>query len=140
MTTDHEGVDLSTQPKRPDASLGELFSQMTSELGTLFRQELDLVKTEAKDEATKAGKASAMFVVAGVAALLALAFLSAGLAWLLDNVMGSALAFALVGVLWAVVVAVLVAVGRRKLAAVRTLPETKRSIKEDVEWAKAQKS
>ncbi len=140
MTTDQEGVDLSTQPKRPDASLGELFSEMTSELGTLFRQELDLVKTEAKDEATKAGKASAMFVVAGVAALLALAFLSAGLAWLLDNVMGSALAFALVGVLWAVVGAVLVAVGRRKLAAVRTLPETKRSIKEDVEWAKAQKS
>ena len=140
MTTDQGGVDLSTQPKRPDASLGELFSEMTSELGMLFRQELDLVKTEAKDEATKAGKASIMFVIAGVAALLALTFLSAGLAWLLDNVMGSSLAFALVGVLWAVIGAVLVAVGRRKLAAVGTLPETKRSIKEDVEWAKAQKS
>ena len=69
---------------------------MTQNMGTLFRQEVELAKTEAKEEAAAVGKASAMLVVAGVA-VLALAFLSAGLAWLLDNVMGSALAFALVG-------------------------------------------
>ena len=140
MSTDQGGVDLSTQPKRPDASLGELFGEMTNELSTLFRQEIELAKTEAKEEASKAGKAGAMFVVAGVAALLALTFLSAGLAWLLDNVMGSALAFALVGVVWALIAAVLITVGRKRLAEIDTLPETKRSIKEDVEWAKAQKS
>ena len=140
MTHRSGGVDLSTQPKRPDASLGELFSEMTSELATLFRQEIELAKTEAKDEAAKAGKARRMFVVAGVAALLALTFLSAGLAWLLDNVMGSALAFALVGVLWALVGAVADHGRPQAAGAVGTLPETKRSIKEDVEWAKAQKS
>ena len=69
-----------------------------------------------------------------------MAFLSAGLAWLLDNVMGSALAFALVGAAWIVIAAVLVAVGRRRLSEIKTLPETKQSIKEDVEWAKAQRS
>lgn len=140
MSTTEGDVDLSTQPKRPEASLGELFSEMTSEFSTLIRQEVELAKTEVKEEAGKAGKGAAMFVVAGVAALLALTFLSAGLAWLLDNWMGSALAFAIVGLLWAIVAAVMVTVGRKRLAEIRTLPETKRSIKEDVEWAKAQKS
>ncbi|MGI9051469.1 MAG: phage holin family protein [Ilumatobacteraceae bacterium] len=135
-----EGVDLSTQPKRPDRSLGELFSEMTGEMSTLFRQEVELAKTEAREEAGKLGKASAMFVVAGVSALLALTFLSAGLAWLLDHVMDTALAFALVGVLWAAAAAVLLSLGRKRVKEVRTLPETTRSIKEDAQWVKAQKS
>ena len=139
MTVDRD-VDLETQPKRPDKSLGELFSEMTQEMGTLFRQEVELAKTEAKEEATAAGKASVMFVVGAVAAVLALAFLSAGLAWLLDNVLGSALAFALVGAAWLLIAAVLVVVGRRRMSQIRTLPQTKQSIKEDVEWAKAQTS
>ena len=140
MTIERSDVDLAVEPMRPDASLGELFSGMTQNLGTLLRQEVELAKTEAKEEATAAGKAAAMLVVGAVAAVLALAFLSAGLAWLLDNVMGSALAFALVGAAWVVIAAVLVAVGRRRLSEIKTLPETKQSIKEDVEWAKAQKS
>lgn len=138
--TESDDVDLSVQPKRPDASLGELFAEMTSALSTLFRQELELAKTEAKDEAAKAGKAGALFVVGAVGALLALTFLSAGLAWLLDNVMGSALAFTLVGVMWAIVAAVLILIGRKRLTEIKNFPETTRSIKEDVEWAKAQKN
>ena len=140
MTIERSDVDLAVEPMRPDVSVGELFSEMTQNLGTLLRQEVELAKTEAKEEATAAGKAAAMLVVGAVAAVLALAFLSAGLAWLLDNVMGSALAFALVGAAWVVIAAVLVAVGRRRLSDIKTLPETKQSIKEDVEWAKAQKS
>ena len=140
MTIERSDVDLAVEPMRPDASLGELFSEMTQNLGTLLRQEVELAKTEAKGQATAAGNAAAMLVVGAVAAVLALAFLSAGLAWLLDNVMGSALAFALVGAAWVVIAAVLVAVGRHRLSEIKTLPETKQSIKEDVEWAKAQKS
>ncbi len=138
--TQSDGVDLSTEPLRPEASLGELFSEMTSEFSTLFRQEIELAKTEAKEEATKAGKGAAFLVVGAVAAVLGLAFLSAGLAWLLDNIMGSALAFAIVGALWAIAAAVAVKIGRQRLGEIRTLPETTRSIKEDVQWAKAQKS
>jgi hypothetical protein len=140
MTTHPDSVDLTTQPKQPDKSLGELFSEMTSELSTLFRQEIELAKTEAKEEAGKAGKAGGLLIAGAVAALLALTFLSAGLAWLLDNVMGSALAFALVGAAWAIIAAIAISIGRRRLATVRTLPETTRSIKEDVAWAKAQKT
>jgi uncharacterized membrane protein YqjE len=132
--------DLSTQPKRPEASLGELFSEMTSEIGTLFRQEVELARTETREEVSRASRAAAMLAVAGVAALLTVSFLSAALAWLLDDVMHVALAFAIVGVLWMIVAAVLASIGRKRIAEMKTLPETTRSIKEDVQWLKEQRS
>jgi F0F1-type ATP synthase assembly protein I len=132
--------DPATQPKRPDASLGELLSEMTSDLSTLFRKEIELAKTEARDEASRAGKAAGMLGVAGLSAWLALVMLSLALAWLLDQGLNTALSFAIVGLLWAIAAAVLVTSGRRKLAELKTLPQTKETIKEDVAWAKAQKS
>lgn len=135
-----QAVDLSMQPKRPDMSLGELFGQLSSELGDLMRAELQLAKTEATDEMKRAGRVAGMFSGAGVAALLALTFLSSGLAWLLDQGLNRALSFALVGVLWAIVAAVLVGRARKKVKDLEVLPVTKDTLREDVQWAKAQKS
>ena len=132
--------DPATEPKRPDASLGELLSDMTSDLSTLFRKEVELAKTEAREEAGRAGKAGAMLGAAALAAWLALVMLSLALAWLLDQGLNTALSFAIVGLLWAIAAAVLVTVGRRRLADLKTLPQTTETIKEDVAWAKAQKS
>ena len=132
--------DPATQPKRPDASLGELLSEMTADLSTLFRKEVELAKTEAREEASRAGKAAGMLGVGALAAWLALVMLSLALAWLLDQAMNTALAFAIVGVLWTIAAAVLVTAGRRRLAELKTLPQTKETIKEDVAWAKAQTS
>jgi len=132
--------DPATQPKRPDASLGELLSEMTSDLSTLFRKEVQLAKTEAREEASRAGKAAAMLGVAALAAWLALVMVSLALAWLLDQGLNTALSFAIVGVLWAIAAAVLISAGRRKLADLKTLPQTTETIKEDVAWVKAQTS
>jgi cobalamin biosynthesis protein CobD/CbiB len=132
--------DPATEPKRPEASLGELFSEMTSELSTLFRKEIELAKTEARDELKQAGKAAGMFGAAGLAGWMTVLLLSLALAWLLDQAMNTALAFAIVGVLWAVAAFILLRSGRKTLARVRGLPTTRDTIKEDVEWAKAQKS
>jgi len=132
--------DPATQPKRPDASLGELLSEMTTDLSTLFRKEVELAKTEAREEASRAGKAAGMLGVGALAAWLALVMLSLALAWLLDQAMNTALSFAIVGVLWTIAAAVLVTAGRRRLADLETLPQTKETIKEDVAWARAQTS
>ena len=129
-----------TEPKRSEASLGELVAEMTSDLSTLFRKEIELAKTEARDELRQAGKAAGMLGGAGLAAWLALLLLSLALAWLLDQAINTALAFAIVGVLWAVAGIILQRSGRAALAGVRGLPTTRDTIKEDVEWAKAQKS
>jgi hypothetical protein len=132
--------DQATEPKRPEASLGELVAEMTSELSTLFRKEIDLAKTEAREELKHVGKASGMFGGAALGGWMAVLLLSLALAWLLDQAMNTALAFAIVGVVWAVVAFILQRAGRQMLGRVRGLPTTRDTIKEDVEWAKAQKS
>ena len=132
--------DPATEPRRPEASLGELVAEMTSDLSTLFRKEIDLAKTEAREELKQAGKAGGMLGGAALAGWLALLLLSLALAWLLDEVMHIALAFAIVGVLWVVAAFILQRTGRAALGRVRGLPTTRDTLKEDVEWAKAQKS
>ena len=132
--------DPATEPRRPDASLGDLFTELTDDLSTLFRKEIELAKTEAREEVGQAGKAAAMFGGAAGAVWLALLLLSLALAWLLDQGINTALAFAIVGILWAIAGFILLRSGRSKLARLRVLPQTKATIKEDVEWAKAQQS
>lgn len=132
--------DRATEPLQPDKSLGELFGELTREFGDLFRQEVELAKTEAKHEVKQAGMGVAMMVAAGLSALLALSMLSMGLAWLLDKGMDRALAFAIVGLLWAIAAAVLAARGKQQASKARPLPTTVQTLKEDAQWAKAQKS
>jgi uncharacterized membrane protein YqjE len=129
-----------TEPKRPEASLGELLKEMTTELSGLFRQEVELAKVETREELQRTGKAAGALSGGVVAALLAITFLSLALALLLAQGLNDALSFAIVAVLWAIAAAVLVSAGRRKLRDVRPLPETTASIKEDMQWAKDLKS
>ena len=129
--------NLATQPKRPERSLGELLGEMSSDLGALLRKEVELAKVETREELSKAGKSAGMFGAAGLAGWLAVLFISLAAAWLLDQAINTALSFAIVGVVWAVVAVVLMRVGRRKLSEVNPLPETKETLKEDVEWARA---
>lgn len=135
-----QSFDPRVQPLQPEKTLGELFGEMSSDLGKLVSTEIELAKTEARGELRVAGKAAGMAAVAGVAALLALTFLSAGLAWLLDQGLNRALSFAIVGVLWLVVAAVLASSAKTKSKDITVLPVTKTTLKEDAQWAQAQKS
>ena len=132
--------DPETQPQRPDASLGELLAEMTSELSTLFRQEIELAKTEARDEVGEVGKAGAFIGGAALAGWMGLLLLSFALALLLDEALDRALSFAIVGALWAIGAVILQSSARAALGGLRGLPKTRQTIKEDLEWAKAQKS
>jgi nitrate/nitrite transporter NarK len=128
------------EPLRPEASLGELFTEMTTELGRLMHQEVELAKVEAKADMSRTAKVAAMMGAAGLAGWLGVLFVSLALAWLLDQAMNRALAFALVAVVWLIAAAVLYASGRRRAKDIEVLPTTIETLKEDVEWAKAQKS
>jgi uncharacterized membrane protein YqjE len=140
-TTDRGGVDLTTEAKDPDKSIGELFGEMTGELSVLFRKEVDLAKVELKAEAQRAGKAGGMLGGGAVAGYMALLFASFALAWLLDEWMHTAVAFLLVAVLYGVAAAVLFAKGRDEIKNVNPVPQqTVETLREDVEWARAQKS
>ena len=130
----------AVEPLQPDKSLGELFSELTSDMGHLFHQEVELAKTEARQEAARAGKGAGMLAGAGLSAWLALLLVSFAVAWWLDKAMDRGLAFLLVAVVWAIAAAVLASVGKKQLASARPLPQTTQTLKEDAQWVKAQKS
>ena len=122
-------------------SLGEIVGDISRDLSDLVRQEMDLARTELKQELAKAGKGAGMFGGAGVAALLMLFFLSLALGYLLDNWMPRELAMLIVGALWAIAAAVLAKRGRDNLKEANPqLPTTQQTLKEDVQWAKEQKN
>jgi len=129
--------DSQTEGRDEATSLGELVAEVTRDLSTLMRQELELAKAEMKEEAAKVGKASGMLGGAGLAGWMVLLFASLALAWALGNVMDLGWAGLIVAVIWAVVGAVLYSVGRRKLREVDLKPRrTVQTLKEDAQWAK----
>ncbi|HEX8497665.1 MAG TPA: phage holin family protein [Actinomycetales bacterium] len=136
-----EGSSAATSTSSSDErSIGQIIGDVTHDLTTLVRQELDLAKTEAKEEAIAAGKGAGMFAGAGVGAHLALIFISLAIVFLLDRVMPLDLAALLVGLLWAAIAGVLALRGKKNLAAVKPLPQTTESLKEDAQWLKTRNS
>ena len=111
-------------------SLGELLSDVTRDLSTLMRQELELAKAEAKQSATRAGKGGGMLAGAGVAGHFVLLFLSIALWHALGELMGLGWSAVVVAVLWGIIAAVLASVGRKELKAVKGMPQTVETVQE----------
>ena len=120
-----------------ETSVGELIGNISNDLSTLFRQEVELAKVELKQEATKAGKAAGMLGAAGFAGYLVVILLSFALVAALSNVMDPGWAALIVAVLLAIVGAVLYTNGRKKLKTVDPTPHrTVDTLKEDAQWLK----
>jgi uncharacterized membrane protein YqjE len=124
-----------------DESVGEIVSQLTTDLGELTRQELALAKAELQAEAKKAGKGAGMLGGAAFAGWMVAIFLSFTVMWALDEAMDLIWAALIVAVVWAVVAAVLAMKGRKELQEVNPKPDqTVESLKEDAKWLKTRKS
>src|SRR6476469_5648642 len=116
----------TTEAGRPDVegtSVGQLLGEVSKDLSTLMRQELELAKAELTVEAKKAGQGAGMFGAAGFAGYMVLMFLSFALWWGLENVMDAGWAALIVAVLWGVIGAVAFAMGRKKFKEVHPKPE-----------------
>jgi hypothetical protein len=106
-----------------NASVGELIGEVTRDMSTLMRQELELAKAEVKQEAAKAARAGGMLGAAGFAGYMVLLFASIA-AWQgLAEVMPSGWAALIVAVVWGIVGGVLFAVGRKRMSEVNPKPE-----------------
>ena len=116
----------TTEAGRPDVegtSVGQLLGEVSKDLSTLMRQELELAKAELKVEAKKAGQGAGMFGAAGFAGYMVLMFLSFALWWFLANVMDIGLAALIVAIIWGVVGAVMYVMGKKKFSQVNPKPE-----------------
>jgi hypothetical protein len=110
-------------------SVGELVGEVSRDLSTLVRQEIELAKAEAKQSAQRAGKGAGLFGGAGVAGHMVLLFLSLALWWALGTVMGLGWSGLVVAAVWAVIAAVLAMRGKKELQAVEGMPQTTDSVK-----------
>ena len=116
--------------KADNASLGELLGDVTRDLSTLMRQEVELAKAEAKQSATKAGKGAGMLGGAGVAGHFVLLFLSLALMFALGALMPLGWAAVIVAVIWGIIAAVLASIGRKELKQIKGMPQTGETLSE----------
>jgi hypothetical protein len=126
-------TDMPTpsQQKAAETSLGDLVGEVSRDLSELMRKELELAKAELSESAKRAGKGAGLMGGAGYAGGMAVLFLSIAVWWglgdLIDSLGWSAV---IVAVIWAIVAAILFAVGRSRLKDVQGAPKTVETVKE----------
>jgi len=125
-------ADLPTPSEQQAAttSLGDLLAEVSRDISTLMRQEVELAKAELKRTAKQTGKGAGLYGGAGVAGFYALLFLSIALWWGLGYLMGNAWSAVIVAAVWGIVAAVLYFTGKKELDEVEGMPQTVETVKE----------
>jgi uncharacterized membrane protein YqjE len=128
------------QERKDERSLGELFSDLAQQTGTLVRQEVQLAKTEMTQKATAVGKDIGFLAVGGLIAYAGLLALIATIIIILGTVgLPWWLAALIVTVVVLAIGGILVQRGLSALKQQRMAPEqTIQTLKEDRQWAKEQ--
>jgi hypothetical protein len=129
---------MATQ-REYDASLATLLSGIVGDAQELVRKEIALARQEVREEISAAKDAGIALAIAGavlaIGGLFLLITLALGLADLLN--WPSWAGFGVVGLVAAIVGAVLLSTGRQRLKDVHPVPErTVETMKENIEWIK----
>ena len=132
---------MAQQLMKEERSLGDLFSELASDTGTLIRQEVALAQVELTQKATKVGKNVGYLVVGGAVAYAASLALLTALIIGLGTMIGYGLSALLVGVIVAVAAGILIMSALNALKNTDVAPrQTIETIKEDAKWLKDQVS
>ncbi|MDQ4005655.1 MAG: YihY family inner membrane protein [Actinomycetota bacterium] len=122
-----------------EVSTIRLVGQVAGDVGTLVKKEVELARQEIMEAVTSRLKGAAVFAAIGVIAMFIVGFLAAAGAAALDLVLPTWAALLIVAGVFVIIAILAFLVGRRLLKQPPMAPEqTKKTIKEDVEWAKAQ--
>ncbi|MQA05751.1 MAG: phage holin family protein [Streptosporangiales bacterium] len=130
-----------TQTRPDDRSLGQLVADATAQVQTLVKAEIALAKAELAHDAKKAGIGAGLFGGAGFFAYIALLFLSVAAGFGLHALgLGYGWSFLIVGGAYLLLAAILGLAGKAHLDKMTKAARTKRTIQDDVEWAKSLKT
>jgi len=130
-----------TQLQKEERSLGDLFSELAAETGTLVRQEVALAQVELSEKATVVGKNVGYLAVGGAVGYAAMLAVLAAVILGLSMFIPAWSAALLVGVVVGIVAYVLINSALSELRKTELKPEeTVESIKEDAQWLKNQLS
>lgn len=120
-------------------SLGATLSSIIENLQNIVRGEVQLAKTELKEEASTMGKGAGMIGAGVFFGLVGFIFLMLALTYLLNKALEMWISAGIVGLGLAVIAAILAMVGKNRLNEANLVPEkTIQSVKEDQEWASRQ--
>lgn len=135
-----DGDDTVGRPRvETGNSLGDTVTGIIQDLQGIVRGEVQLAKTEIKEDASKLGKALGMVGVAAVLGLVGFIFLMLGVTYLLNKSLEMWISAGIVGLVLLIIGAILGVVGKNRIQEANMVPDkTIDSLKEDKEWASHQ--
>ncbi len=124
--TDHP---TPSEQQAANTSLGDLLGEVSRDISTLMRQEVELAKAEVRESAKRAGTGAGLMGGAGYAALMTVFFLSIALWWALGTLVGNGWSALIVAGVWAIVATILFVVGKSAMRRVKGMPQTIDTVK-----------
>jgi hypothetical protein len=129
--------------RQQERSIGELFGQLTQDMTLLVRQEVQLARTEMSDKLSRFTNNLVSVLAGGFVAYVGGLALVAALILAIRDLANISLAFSalIVGAVLAIVGYVMLQRGLKELKRVDLAPRrTVETLKDDVQWAKEQRS
>lgn len=117
-------------------SAGQLMKEVTEDLSTLIRKEIELAKQEVGESISTKVKGAAIFAIVGVLGFFALIFLLLAIRDGFDTFLWTWVADIVTAIVLLAIGAAGALAAKKKLTAPLKTELTKQTIKEDVEWAK----
>ncbi len=123
----------------PERSIASVLQDIVANIQQIVKSEVRLAKAEVKEEVGKAGKASQSLAIGVVLAVYAMGLLLLCCVYLLATVVSSWIAALIVAAVVGGAAVILILGGIKEFKRVHPVPDqTIASVKENVEWAKAQ--
>ncbi|MGB3305331.1 MAG: phage holin family protein [Thermomicrobiales bacterium] len=120
-------------------SLGTIVAGIVEDLQGIVRGEVQLAKTELKEDASAIGRAATLIAIAAIVGLVGFSFLMLGVTYLLNKSLQMWLSAGIVGVVLLIIALIAAMVGKNQLSAANLKPQqTIDSLKEDQEWTSRQ--
>ncbi len=104
---------------KPQQSLGELVSGVTTDVSSLVRLEIELAKSELQAQAKQGGVGIGLALLAGALSVLALILLSVAAAFAIATALPTWAGFLIVGGVYLLVAVILLLIGVRRLKRVK---------------------
>jgi uncharacterized membrane protein YqjE len=118
-------------------SITQILQEIVNRIGEIIRSEVQLAKTEIRQDVGDYVKAGSFLVLAGVLACFAFGFILLGAVFALETVLAPSWAAVLVGILVGIVGSALFVIGRNKLRIASLKPDkTLQTLEDNISWFK----
>lgn len=132
-------LDEGDRPAGTAAGLGTIVGEIVADLQDVVRGEVQLAKTELKEDATSAGRGLAFIAGGAIVLVVGFSYLMLAVTYVLHKAMQLWIAAGIVGIVLLIIGALVAMAGKHTLSATNLAPQqTIDSLKEDQEWANRQ--